>query len=133
MRSSRNDPKARIGNGARHEQGRFNAGLVVIAGDDERRHPQFAHLRFQLIDGLPSHLIAASSQRGAQRRMFGELAIELIESLGILLFEATTNGAVGIVNDALLHPKVHETVGKFTAITQELLPAGGVRPMSRAH
>src|SRR5579862_524086 len=81
-----------------HQEAGFEAGVVLVAGRDERRHRELFHLVGQIPQRGAARLDAAHRVGGAAGRMLGELGEELGIAARVLVevLHAGRPGAVGL-------------------------------------
>src|ERR1044071_2527208 len=94
---ARQHHQAGVRDAALHEQRGLEAGVVLVAGDDERRDADPLHILDQLVEGRAAHLHTAHGERLAFRGVVGELPGELGPAARVLVLELHARRAEGIL------------------------------------
>src|SRR5690606_3337398 len=84
------------GDGALHEDARFDAWLVFIADEDERGDGQPSHLLLEVEDRRARALYVADGERGAVGGVLEEQPAELFVAARVLAAKLDARGAGGI-------------------------------------
>src|SRR5689334_5830190 len=116
------EPRAR--DRALHEEARLEAGLVLVAGDDERRHGEPLHVADELPERRPPHLHAAHGVGRALGRMLGELGCELVPAARVLVLVLDAGRADRVFRRGADHAGVDEGGGLLAFAAEALAPVG---------
>src|SRR5215470_1971003 len=92
----RQDHQSRSDECVFQEKTRFDASLVFVTDDDQRRHLQLPDVRLEIVKRRARALKSARHVRRALRIMFGELAGEFGKAAGILNLECDATGAPAV-------------------------------------
>src|ERR1700720_800403 len=79
--------ESRRWDGALHQQRRRQAGPVLVASEDQRRHREAGHLVLQMIQRWTFLLAAELGVGGAERRMLGQRLLEDRKTARVFSFE----------------------------------------------
>ena len=111
MAAARQDRQPGLGNGALHHQADLEAGFLLVPGHDQRRYVEARHLAGQVVERGAVRLHARKGIRGAQRRMFVELADVIIEATGIFVLVLDAGGAVSVGRHERRHAAATQKLG----------------------
>src|SRR5260370_20789995 len=99
----RHHRESRRWDGALHQQRRRQAGPVLVAGEDQRRHHEAGHLVLQMIQRRTLLLAAELGVDGTQSGMLGQLLLEHRNTARVFRFELHAGSAVGITRSKSGH------------------------------